>query len=58
MSEGGQRTQTSGWQGNGVGDLMYSEGTVVNDTVLYICKLLREQVLKPLSTQTDCNYAR
>lgn len=40
MGEGGQRVRTSSYKINKFWDIMYSMVTVVNDTVLYVWKLL------------------
>lgn len=45
-----------------LGDLMYSMVTVINNTVLYICKLLKRVDLKnshcPTKKKKNCNYVR
>lgn len=42
LGEGGPKVQTSGTRWLSPGDVMYSMVTIVNNTVLYFSKLLRE----------------
>ena len=58
VGESGQKVQTSSYKKNKFWDVMYSMVITVNNTVLYIWKLLREQIIKVLIKRKKiCNYA-
>ena len=48
MGKSGQKITNYQIQDTSSEDVTYSIVTMVNNTVLYICKLLREQILKVL----------
>ena len=55
MGEGSQKVQTSSYKVNKSWDVIYSMVTIVNNTVLYIWRLLRDYILKVLITRKKNN---
>lgn len=59
MAEGGQKVQSSTFKINKLWHVVHSMATIVNNSVLRIWELLKEETLKfSLQEKKSCNYVK